>query len=57
MREYILVNRVIDWETWFNNLGGGIFPIFNTYPLNDLMMDTQLSVEMGLYFLLGALLS
>ena len=43
-----------DMVTW---LGGGLFPIFHTYPLNDLMMDTQLSVDFGWDFLLGEFLS
>ena len=34
-----------------------MFPIFHTYTLNDLLLDTQLSVELGWYLLLGAFLS
>ena len=34
-----------------------MFPVLHTYPLNNLMMDTQLSVYLRLYLLLVALLS
>ena len=27
--------------------GGLLFPVFNTYPLDDLSMDTQLIVYLG----------
>ena len=27
-----------------------MFPILHKYPSNDLMMDTQMSVDLGLYF-------
>ena len=49
MREYIFVSHVIDGDTWSHDLGGGgdMFPIFHTYPLNDLIIDTQLSVDLG----------
>ena len=47
MRLYILASHVIDGETWWHDLGGFLFPIFHTYPLNGLMMDTQLSVDLG----------
>ena len=37
--------------------GGLMFPIIHTHPLNNLIMDTQLNVYLGWYFLLDALLS
>ena len=33
-----------------------MFPIIQIYPLNGLIMDTQLSVDLGRDLLLGALL-
>ena len=38
-------------------LEGLLFPFFHKYPLNDLLLETQLSVDLGLYVLLVALLS
>ena len=38
-KAYILVSCVI--------YGGLMFHIFHAYPLNDLMMDKQLSVDLG----------
>ena len=46
-RVFILVINVIYGETWFHYLGGIQFPILHTYPLNELMMGTQLSVDLG----------
>ena len=37
--------------------GGLMLTIIQTHPLNNLIMDTQLSVDLGWYFLLGVLLS
>ena len=34
-----------------------MIPIFHTYTLNEFLTDTQLSVDLGLYFLPGSLLS
>ena len=34
-----------------------MFPIIQTHPLNDLTMDTQLSVDLGCDLLLGEFLS
>ena len=34
-----------------------MFNIFQTYPLNNLMIDKKLSVDLVWYLLLGALLS
>ena len=47
MRAYIFLSHVIDGEKWFHDLGRSLFPIFHTHPLNDLMMHTQLSVDLG----------
>ena len=38
-------------------LGGLVFPIFQTYTLKNLLLETQLSVYLGLYLLLGEFLS
>ena len=35
---------------------GFMLPIFHKYSLNDLIMDTQLCVELGCDFLLSSLL-
>ena len=40
---------------WFS--GGVLFPIFQTYPFNYLIMNTQLSVDLGLYLLPDEFLS
>ena len=34
--------------------GGLMFPIIQEHPMNDLIMDTQLSVDLGWYLLIGA---
>ena len=44
---YILVAYEIDGETRLHFLGGFYFPIFQTYPLNNLIMDTKLIVDLG----------
>ena len=36
--------------------GGLMFPIFQKYPLNDLKMDTNMSIDLGWDLLLDALL-
>ena len=38
-------------------LGGFMFSIFKKYIFNDLILETQLSVDLGLYLLLGEFLS
>ena len=47
MGAYILVSNVINGETWLHDLGGLVFTIIQTHPLNEVMMDTQLSVYFG----------
>ena len=47
MRAYILVSRVIDGETWLHDLGGLDVTYHSDTPSNGLMMDKQLSVELG----------
>ena len=51
-----LCNGWGDMVEWFRG-GGGMFPIFQKYPLNYLIMNTQLSVDLGLDFLLCEFLS
>ena len=47
IRAYILVIRVINGDTWLHDLGGLDVSYIQTRPLNDLMMDTQLSIKLG----------
>ena len=47
IRAYILLSHATDGETWLHDLGGLMSPIIQTHPLNNLMMDTQLSVDLG----------
>ena len=46
IRSPILVRYVISGETWLNNFWGMMFPIFYTYTLNELLLETQLSVDL-----------
>ena len=55
MRVYFLVGYVIGGDTWLHDLGGSLLlTIFQTYTLNEFLMETQLSVDLRCYFLLGA---
>ena len=47
IRAYIFLSHETDGETWLNDLRGLMFPIIQTHPLNDLIMDTKLSVDLG----------
>ena len=42
-----MVIRVINGDTWLNDLGGLDVSFIQIHPLNDLTMDTKLSVDLG----------